>query len=512
MDASVAIADESDLRGHSTRGRIAPRDWWRTSGVAERFLVALLLLFAVKQAFNVIVFPPFSGHDEVAHYAYLRTVTDDHRVPVIPDLEEWRRAWVARGTLPGDVLPDDLYRYCRYVLDWNYCEEEEWKNNPPVAVTYGGQFYPHGWNYASNHPPLFYLLMSPLYRVTESLTPAQQQYVIRAATIPIGMLIVFLTFLIARLLFPRDPFVQIVATSFVAFQTQLSYESAMVNNDILLVAMFTLALYLLVRGIRQGFTLGSAAVLGLVVGLGLLTKASMITILPIIAIAMICSIGWRNIRRWITLGAVTGITTGLIVWPWYLYLHRTYGNFSALPQVKALQFLWTYRSDTPPTILDQFWDLDFARLRWAETWGEFGWRLIHLPNWILATVGIPLLVLTLVSLAGLIWATITILNGGTLPTFLRVTKLQCGGLWLMLLICIMAYGAMLQFGTTFRLTQARYFFNAIPAAAILIAFGLRTLTPARARPGVAAGFLVFMIAINVLIYSQGVLAFWYLPT
>jgi 4-amino-4-deoxy-L-arabinose transferase-like glycosyltransferase len=512
LDAVAAQSDPALTGQSEVRRRIVIGRWWRSSEAAQRYLVILLLLFLVKQVFNVIVFPPFSGHDEVAHYAYLRTVATDHRVPVIPDLAEWRKAWTSRSDLPGDLLPKDIYRYCAYVLDWNYCEDEKWKNNPPVAVTYAGQFYPHGWNYASNHPPLYYVVMTPVYLATDFGTPAQQQYVLRTATIPIGMAIVLLTFLIARLLFPRDSLIPTVAATFVAFQTQLSYESAMINNDILLVAFFTLALYILVRGMRQGFTLGSAAALGLVVGLGLLTKASMITILPIVAIVLVFSVGYRNIRRWVTLGAITGLVIGLVVWPWYLYLHRTYGNFSALPQVKDLQFLWTYRNKPSPTILQQLWNRNFAADRWSETWGDFGWRLIQLPQWLLTVIGLPFLVMVIASLTGLIWATIQLVRRRSMPGYLKIDALQCSGLWLMLLVCVLAYGAMLQFGTTFSLTQARYYFNAVPAAAILIAFGLRALTPDRARPGVAAGFLVFMIAINVLIYSQGVLPFWYLPT
>jgi len=151
-------------------------------------------------------------------------------------------------------------------------------------------------------------------------------------------------------------------------------------------------------------------------------------------------------------------------------------------------------------------------MRWSETWGQFGWRLIPLPNWILWLIGIPLLLITIASLAGLAWSTISLLNGGSHGGPTQLGRVPLLGLWTMLLVCLVAYGAMLQFGTQFELTQARYFFNAIAPIAILLAFGLRLLTPARARPGIAAAFLVFMIGINILIYSQAVLPFWYLPT
>jgi hypothetical protein len=89
---------------------------------------------------------------------------------------------------------------------------------------------------------------------------------------------------------------------------------------------------------------------------------------------------------------------------------------------------------------------------------------------------------------------------------------QTIAIWLLLLVALVAYGAMLQFGTTFQLTQARYFFNAMAAVAILLAFGYRALLPVRVRPVGVVAFLMFMVGINVLIYSQAVLPYWYLAS
>jgi hypothetical protein len=86
------------------------------------------------------------------------------------------------------------------------------------------------------------------------------------------------------------------------------------------------------------------------------------------------------------------------------------------------------------------------------------------------------------------------------------------GLWLLLTVCVIAYGAMLQFGTDFSLTQARYYFNAIAAVAILIAFGLRQVVPARYHSTAIVVFLLFFVTVNVLIYTQYVLPYWYLAS
>ena len=50
----------------------------------------LLVLYAVKQIFSVAAYYPFSGHDELAHFSYVRTLATEGRLPELPDLETWR--------------------------------------------------------------------------------------------------------------------------------------------------------------------------------------------------------------------------------------------------------------------------------------------------------------------------------------------------------------------------------------------------------------------------------------
>jgi 4-amino-4-deoxy-L-arabinose transferase-like glycosyltransferase len=484
---------------------------WRDWPPARKYLIALLLIFVVKQVVTVFVMPPFTGHDEVAHFGYLRIVADEHRIPIIPDLEEWRASWTARGPAPGDYLPNDLYRYRRFALDWccDPRDQPHYANVPPGGMSLAGQIFPNGWQYVANHPPLYYVLMTPVFKAVQSLSLENQMYVLRAAAIPIGMLVIWLTYLMAGLLFPRERLMAMVAPTFVAFQTQVSYESAMVNNDIVLIGMFTVLVYLLLRGIRQGFTLRSSALVGLVLGLGLLAKASMLAAAPLVALAIIFTVGLRQVRRWAGYGTVTVVVAALVCWPWYAFLYRTYGNLSALEQVKDLQYSWTYRNGNAPSMWDLFWNKDFALFRWRETWGEFGWRIVHLDGWLLFAIGLPLLVFAVVALGALIRQSWARAAGSTSASLSREQVL---GLWLMFAVCIVAYGAMLQFGTDFVLTQARYYFNAVGAVGILMAFGLRQLVPVRYHPAAAVTFLIAMMTANLLIYTQYVIPYWHLPS
>ncbi|MGH2535121.1 MAG: ArnT family glycosyltransferase [Thermomicrobiales bacterium] len=501
------------MRSSETRG---PRPWLavRAWPPARQFLLALLLLYLGKEALTVIVFPAFTGHDEVAHFAYVELVATEYRVPRIPDLDEWQAAYnETREAPPGDYVPAKLYPYCRsFTADW-LCnpDSRSYQRNPPRVVTWtgGAEFFPSGWIYTANHPPLYYLLMTPVYWATDGASAASQQYAMRTASITFGVLTVLLAYLLATTLFPGDPFLGITVPAFVAFQPQVSYEAAMLNNDIVAIALFSLILYLLVRGLRDRFPWRLCALTGGAFGLALLAKGTAITVIPIIALAVILGVGWRGAREWVAKGAVIAGIGGLLAAPWYLFLYRTYGNLDGFEQISRLQ-VWSYFNEDPPGILDQFWNRDFAAMRWKETWGEFGWRRIHLGDGLLWAIGI----VCLVALAGLGWYLVGAIRRrpGAADPVAHPRRWQMQAVVVLLATAVVAYLAVLEFGTRFSLTQARYYFPAINAVALLLMLGLRTLIPAKGRHYGQTGIVVALLLMNVLIYTQYVIPYWHHDT
>ena len=71
----------------------------------------------------------------------------------------------------------------------------------------------------------------------------------------------------------------------------------------------------------------------------------------------------------------------------------------------------------------------------------------------------------------------------------------------------LAYLAVIQFGTSFALAQARYFFPIVNAAALLLMIGWRTLVPLRFRPAAQGIVVAALVALNVFIFAAYVLPF-----
>lgn len=471
---------------------------------ATTFIILLLAVFTAKQIFSVAAFYPFSGHDELAHYSYIRTLATEGRLPVLPNLEEWRGQLRGGQPPPTDEIPSELYPYCRFVLDW-FCEPENfrWREHPPRIVTVPGYgYFPSGYQYVANHPPLYYALMTPVYLLSSRASVEVQQYLLRLAAIPFGVLTVYAAFRTTRLLFPADWFMLITVPAFVAFQPQISYEAAMVNNDIVAIAIFSLLIWGIVAGMKSAFPARLCVLLGVALGAGLLVKSTTATIAPVIALAMLWTLGIRDWRRLVTRGLLVGVPAVILAAPWYLYLHHTYGDFSGLGRVAELQY-W----NAP---MGSFWQLltdpDFVIGRFRESWGEYGWRIIHFRQELLVAIAIPMIAGTM----GLAIYALARWRGRPLWSIAPADheeRWQVRALWILALACAVAYLAVIQFGTQFALAQARYFFPVVNAAAILVMLGLRTLIPWRCRPAGQGLIFAALIALNVYIFAAYVLPF-----
>jgi len=80
----------------------------------------------------------------------------------------------------------------------------------------------------------------------------------------------------------------------------------------------------------------------------------------------------------------------------------------------------------------------------------------------------------------------------------------------MIVACLIAYIAIIQFGTQCALTQARYFFPVINAATLILMLGFRTLIPQALRPAGRGILLIGLVVLNVYIFTSYVVPFWYL--
>lgn len=272
----------------------------------------------------------------------------------------------------------------------------------------------------------------------------------------------------------------------------------MVNNDIVAIAAYSALLYLLVRGLRDGITFRYAALVGAVFGLGLLAKTTTATALPLIVGCFWFSRRTLPWHRLLGRLVVAGAITAAMVSPWYLFMYRTYGDFSGLGELSRIQA--DLVSDASFTRL--LFSGDFLVSRWEETWGEFGWKLIPIAGWLLSTTA----AITVTGGVGLAIHTLAALRE---PETRGMQAWQWKALVMLGAASLLSYLAVVQFGTQFILTQARYFFPVGNAVTLLTMFGLRAWIAPRWRGVAQIAIVVGVLALNVIIYTAHVIPYWY---
>ncbi len=466
---------QADPRAEEVVATAAPRREvraraWPLGAVRTRILLAIIFVAFVKQLFFVVAIPPFQGHDEVAHFGYIWTIEEYDRLPTL-----------------NDNLPIVLEGYADFTLDW------------PAL-------------YTANHPPLYYLLARPIYALAGE-DPLAKLYALRLFSIPFFLLTVWLAYALAVTLFPRDDFLALTVPAFVAFQPQIGFEGAILNNDMLSIFFGALILYLCAGALRGGLSVWRALALGLALGLGLLTKATITVFLPVVAAtALWCwwPRPWRRALRphyWLgrlPAAVELAVPAALLPAPWYFFLYRTYGDFSAFDAIQELQQGWNRPVGTFGEILRSG---GFHLMRIHESWGYFGWRNVPLTPGDLAVVYAFLILCGVGLLVGagrFLWW----LREAPRPRWAALDPVQPVGVGLLVAASLLLYGAMMYFGTFFALTQARYFFPAVTAMAVILMLGLRALVPPRfSGPAAAlaigafAGFNLFLLTQLLIPYT-----------
>lgn len=139
----------------------------------------------------------------------------------------------------------------------------------------------------SHHPPLHYLIVSPVYLASRGMGKQTAWYALRLAQIPIGAVTLVLIFAMLRRMLPDRPSVAVVAMASVALLPHFQLVSAVLSNDITTAMFSTLMLYFVVRAIREPERpLRHALLAGLAGGAAVMTKMNGLIPMPAALVAV----------------------------------------------------------------------------------------------------------------------------------------------------------------------------------------------------------------------------------
>ncbi len=419
-------------------------------------LALVLFIYTALGALYAVYTPSWQVPDEPAHYNVIRALAEKSALPVM-EMGDYDQAYLEQ--LTGQGFPASL---------------------PIDAVTY-----------EDHQPPLYYLLALPVYWLFDgALLP------LRLVSVTLGTTLLAVTFALARTLFPERPALALATATLAGFIPQHLAMSAGVENDLLAELLVGLTLWLAVRHLRaETPDRRTVPLLGLVVGLALLTKTSAYITLPLALLAVALRArrdGWSRstLRRAALQGAGIVLLALLLAGPWLVRNVCIYGwsdplalarhNAVVAGQPRSVEWLALYG-----------WGGLAARLlrtTFQSFWGQFGWMAVpfHPPVYLAL---------------GVVSAT---LAGGFLGWLVDhrrqpLTPPQRDGLLLLAVSALLTLAAYLWYNLTFVQHQGRYLFPALIPLALAAALGLEWLLAPRIARWAAAA----LAALGALLAAWG---------
>jgi hypothetical protein len=257
--------------------------------------LALLLAVALVEALVwAFVMPPLQGPDEVSHFAYAQKIVEDRRIP-------WRAVGAApeEGTRSVSTELDRAVVSAAIQSSWanpsgrpatTRLEERRWDREQRTMTSEARAN--GGFTSAMANPPAYYLYASVPYALTSSGSVFDRALAIRLANLPFLLVVVTFCWLVAGELLGRLRWLQTVATAAVVLQPQLIHLTATANPDIALAAIWSAALYVMIRLLKAGPTRGRLAWLaGLVLLSGLTHARGLTLVVPAVAAV---ALAWRR--------------------------------------------------------------------------------------------------------------------------------------------------------------------------------------------------------------------------
>jgi 4-amino-4-deoxy-L-arabinose transferase-like glycosyltransferase len=411
---------------------------------SSRFLILILAAYLLAGGLYAVVTPAWQAPDEPAHYNYVRSLAENGHLPVLR---------------PGDYPAA-------------YLEQIKSAHFPPTMSI-------DSIRYESWQPPLYYTLAMPIYWLAGgALIP------LRFLSVILGAGLVVTAYAVALTVYPGDTRLALGAAAFVAFIPMHLTMTASVNNDALADLLLALVMLRLMRwtqgASRHPYDL---AITGLLLGLGLITKATVYAV----AIPAALLVLLLDERRLVPLArralAIFGPAL-LLALPWYARNVALYGWPDLLGKLNH-DTIVVGQLRTADYLAQVGWAAylrDFATTSFHSFWGQFGWMAVPMDGQTYLALGL----FSALAAVGLI-----ISAGDLLPSAysLRTERIvaspfgelerdkvgRLAGLWVIFTLLFIY----LYYNLSFVQFQGRYLFPALAPIGLFATLGLRQILSRR---------------------------------
>jgi hypothetical protein len=287
--------------------------------------ILICIIAAIITITNLLLTPLGNGRDELFLMESIDFYYNEQRLPVLPD--DWDKAsmvihhpplyFALSASLISLVLPE--------------ANSQSYTRNQFANFDY----------YSSIRYNLVVLLAEDNWSFPgEGKT--RTWHTLRFTSILFNMVTVYALWRAAHIFFGKNRLGVPLTLSFLILSPAFSQTAITLNGDHLLLMFSSLVIWLLVRTLRIGPNWWTSGAIGVFLGLGLLSKSFMLTLVPAVPFVFLWCLRtrWRDgLKHLVLIGVLIISIAG---W-WYIRNYILYGDFTAVNQVEA--HLGTYRSD-----------------------------------------------------------------------------------------------------------------------------------------------------------------------
>jgi 4-amino-4-deoxy-L-arabinose transferase-like glycosyltransferase len=470
-----------------------------------RPLLLLLVAAAIVGAAWALIVPAWQAPDEHSHFGYAQTLAEQGAPPASEGdrrySTEQERAALASGS---DQLAANLFAR----PEWSEAEYERWRRlqaaEGDAARADGDGTGPEGSNSARTNPPLYYAFEAIPYHAASATDLFGRLYLMRLWSALLLLVAAAATWaLVGELLGPRRG-LQLAGAAVVALQPMAVFISASINPDAMLIPAFATTLWLGVRVIRRGLTVGNGAALCAAAAVAILAKATGYALLPgvflALAIGAYRAAGGLRIGSLVKRSALPLLVLAAPVGAWLAYARLSdrpavnqvgVGGGADIDHAGLFSYLWQFYLPHLPgqmPLPPGFPSLP-ARDFWIEGfWGKFGWLEIVWPKPLYLAVGA-------LTAAAIVGAAVALVRSGLRRHAAEVAFLVLVALSLLGGLHLTEYRILADQNTVFN--QGRYLLPLLPLLAIAVAAAL-SLAREKLQQALVGGLVGFLFVLQVV--------------
>lgn len=454
------------------------------------FMLGYFLLLALCLVWIV---PPWEPPDEPSHMLYVNYVAQNCALPnqnvpaqsVVGEGHQPPLYYLLGALLNRAFQPGRAASLCARENLCGVITSAQTRRSPTLSRTqFTIEITPvrnpkHIWNKGPSwEVPVYKHLSKSIFR---SDRDRYNFYALRLLSVLLATLNVALMFKVFRLFLPEGGWA-LAAGLFVVTLPQFLFMSAAIDNDNLANLLCTASLYLALRIFDSPVQRRNYLALGIVLGLGLLTKKTLLFTVPVIVL-ILAYVAWRHRPQRQTVlryGALLLVIALLLGGLFFLRNYRLYGEWLGTQMEKRTLIDLVQEK----SLLSPYFLRTFPLNLFLSYVGKFGYMNASLPKW--AYLGYALIIA--VGVVGL-------------ALYLHERRFRDARVGFAVLFILSCLAGIVVYNLTYSMPQGRFLFPVISLLAALLTLGWKAILERVhlpwARRATAAAVVLCLLALDV---------------